>query len=72
VVEAALLVVAGSQATGSALYSVTGNRVRGLIGVTALLVLEGDGKSNAALLLETVFFLRRAAAAKHTVYPNIC
>ena len=55
-----------------ALYSVTGDGVGGLIGVIALLALEGDGKSNAALLLETVFFLHRAAAAKYAVYPNIC
>jgi hypothetical protein len=57
---------------GPALYSVIGNRVGGLIGVTALLILEGDGKSNTVLLLEIVFFLYRAAAAKRVVYPNIC
>ena len=56
---------------GSALYSVIGNKVGGLIDVIALLVLEGDGKSNIALLLEIVFFLRRVAVAKRIVYPNI-
>ena len=56
---------------GLALYSVIGNKVGGLIGVIALLVLEGDGKSNTALLLEIVFFLYRAVAAKRIVYPNI-
>jgi len=71
VAEAALLVAAGSRATGSALYSVIGNRVGGLIGVIALLALEGDGKSNTALLLEIVFFLYRAAVAKRIVYPNV-
>ena len=44
----------------------------GLIGVTALLALEGDGRSNAAFLLETVFILRRATAAKRAAYPNAC
>jgi len=57
---------------GSALYSVTGNRVGGLIGVIALLALEGDGRSNIAFLLEIVFILRRATVAKRVVYPNIC
>ena len=71
--EVVLLAIAGSRATGSALYSVTGNGVEGFIGVIALLVLEGDGKSNIAFLLETVFFLGwlgflyRAAAPKYAV-----
>ena len=46
----------------------------GFVGVVALLALEGDGKSNMAFLLETVFFLGwlgflyRAAAPKYTAY----
>jgi hypothetical protein len=54
-----------------ALYSVIGDGVGGLIGVIALLALEGDGGSNMAFLLEIVFILRRATAAKRVVYPNI-
>jgi hypothetical protein len=57
VTEVALLAIVGSQATGSALYSVTGNREGGFIGVIALLALEGDSKSDIAFLLEIVFFL---------------
>jgi len=72
VVEVVLLVAAGSQVTGSALYSVIGNGVGGLIGVIVLLALEGDGRSNTAFLLETVFILRRATVAKRVAYPNIC
>jgi hypothetical protein len=69
-----LLVIVESQVIGSALYSVTGNREGGFIGVIALLALEGDGKSNIAFLLETVFFLGwlgflyRAAAPKYIAY----
>jgi len=55
-----------------ALYGVIGDGVGGLIGVTALLALEGDGGSNAAFLLEIVFILRRATVAKRTAYPNAC
>ena len=55
--EAVLLAIVGSQATGLALYSVTGDRERGFTGIVALLALEGDGKSDAAFLLELVFFL---------------
>ena len=72
--EAVLLATVGSQATGSALYSVTGDREGGFIGVIALSALEGDGKSNIVFLLEPVFFLswlgflRRAAAPKYVVY----
>ena len=70
--EAALLVAAGSRATGSALYGVTGDGVGGLVGVTALSALEGDGGSDAAFLSETVFILRRATAAKRAAYPDAC
>ena len=55
--EAALLAIVGSWVTGSALYGVTGDGERGFVGVVALLALEGDGKSDAAFLLELVFFL---------------
>ena len=53
-----------------ALYTVIGNRVGGLIGVIALLVVEGDVKSNTTFLLKIVFFLA-SAAPKRVVYPNI-
>ena len=64
--EAALLATAGSRATGSASYGVTGDGVGGFVGVVALSALEGDGKSDAAFLSETVFlgwlgFFGRAA-----------
>jgi hypothetical protein len=74
VVEAVLLAAAGSRATGSALYGVTGGEVGGLVGVAALSAIEGDGKSDAAFLSETAFFsgwlgfLRRAAAPKRAAY----
>jgi len=57
---------------GSALYGVIGDGVGGLVGVIALSALEGDGRSNAAFLLEIVFILHRAMVAKRAVYPNVC
>ena len=72
-VEVVLLVVVGSRVTGSALYSVIGDGVGGVI---ALLAIEGDGKSDAVFLLETAVFLgwlgflRRVAAPKRVVYPS--
>jgi len=57
-----------------ALSGVIGNGVEGFIGIIALLVLGGDGKSNMAFLSETVFFLGwlgflyKAAAPKYVVY----
>ena len=67
---AVLLTVAVSQVTGLVLYSIIGDGKGGFIGITALLILEGDGKCDIIFLSEIVFFLGRAVA-KHIVYLSI-
>ena len=75
-VAAVLLAVAGFWPTGSVLYSVIGDGEGGFMGVTALSVLEGDGKCNTAFLLKTVFFLGwlgvfSAPVAKRVIWLSI-